>query len=112
MPMDLLNILDHMHGATVCVNGHSYQIDPHGVARGVDDVDARKLLLNSAGVWKMIPRRTAVQVAQPTTREPALAKQHRSTAPAPEPEPEPVVQVSAESIKTFTRKGRKPAITR
>jgi hypothetical protein len=41
---DLVNLLDHMKGKGVCVNGTIYQIDAEGIARDVSDNDAQKLL--------------------------------------------------------------------
>lgn len=42
--MDLVNLKPHMAGQKVQVNGRVYQIDPHGVLKGIPDADAQKLL--------------------------------------------------------------------
>lgn len=49
--MDLLNLLDHKKNTKVLVNGTIYAIGPNGVAKGVKDDDAAKLLQNDR-VWK------------------------------------------------------------
>lgn len=45
---DLVNLLRHMAGKSVLVNGTVYQIDPEGVVTDVADTDAAKLLQNKA----------------------------------------------------------------
>lgn len=78
--MDLRNSLEHARNTVVTVNGHDYQIDAHGVAHGVNEVDAKKMLRNAGRVWSEIPRREAVKAAQP--RE-ASETPMPSTAAAP-----------------------------
>ena len=50
--MDVRNNLKGMWGTDVNVNGTTYHIDDDGIARGLKDVDAAKLISFSSGVWK------------------------------------------------------------
>lgn len=93
--MDLRNSLEHARGSVVSVNGHDYSIDDHGVARGVADEDARKLLCNADGAWKVIPRREAVQVAQSRDAEVPLVPKVEQPDPIPvTPAPTPGAPVA------------------
>lgn len=46
--VDLLNLLPHMKGKSVLVNGTQYQIDQDGIAHGVAQADADRLLHSKA----------------------------------------------------------------
>lgn len=62
--MDLLNVLDHKRGTRVAVNGKVYEIGMDGVAKGVEQEHADKLLQN-AKVWKVHdPKRASAIRAQ------------------------------------------------
>jgi hypothetical protein len=98
--MDLRNSLEHARNSVVTVNGHDYKIDAQGVAHGVADLDAKKLLANAAGAWKVAPRREAVQVAPPhTASETPVASS--VTAPAA-----PIVDAGAQDAQQPGKRGR------
>lgn len=50
--VDLVNLLEHKRGTRVLVNGTVYDIGEDGIARGVANSDADKMLQNSR-VWKI-----------------------------------------------------------
>jgi uncharacterized membrane protein len=50
--VDLVNLLEHKRGTRVLVNGTVYDIGEDGIARGVANSDADKMLQNSK-VWKI-----------------------------------------------------------
>lgn len=61
---NLINLLERKKNTKVLVNGTVYEIGPDGVAEGVKDADAEKLLQNER-VWKIYdPRRVSAQKAQ------------------------------------------------
>jgi hypothetical protein len=99
--MDLKNRHEHMRGKTVLVNGNRYQVEQDGVARNVDQADAKKLLQGEA--WRIHTARKAV--SKPDTKpsipvpaakpEPAPAPE----APTPPVEPEPEAQEAPEAVE-------------
>lgn len=98
--MDLRNSLDHTRNSVVTVNGHDYKIDAQGIARGVDDLDAKKLLANAAGAWKVMPRREAVQVAPPH-KAPETPVADSVAAPAA-----PTADAGAQDAQQSAKRGR------
>lgn len=53
--MILRNDLEHMRNQSILVNGHTYKMDGDGVARDVEQDDAKKLLGNARGCWHVVP---------------------------------------------------------
>lgn len=72
---DLVNLLRHMAGKGVLVNGTVYQLDDDGVVRDVPEADAAKLLLNKA--WMEF---TPEAAAQREERRKALRDQFKQEA--------------------------------
>lgn len=64
--MDLQNALPHMRGKSIMVNGTTYVVDAHGVARDVADGDADKLLRRTNGAWRVCIERQPVRGGEPT----------------------------------------------
>lgn len=87
--MDLENLHAHKRGTSVKVNGTAYEIDSKGVARGVKDADALKLLADRTSWRKVITRAPAPPAppAQAPVSAPPSAPAESAPPPAP---PEPV----------------------
>lgn len=84
--MDLRNKLSHMQGMSVKVNGTRYHIGADGVARDVQDEDAKKLLQNDA--WSVYTQRSPVPGK--AVEKPSMpAPEPPQAAPKPEKDPEP-----------------------
>lgn len=100
--MDLQNVLRHMRGKSVVVNGTRYQVDADGVAAGVSGNDASKLLLNQDAWRPYIPPQNKRGVTpkpnlkaeakpKPVTVEPEVKPEVKPEV-EPEAEPEPEVK--------------------
>lgn len=100
--MDLQNVLPHMRGKSVKVNGNSYPLDMDGVARGVASEDAAKLLKNR-DAWRSHvartpsapPKANLAAEAKPAKPEPPKAPEPPA-APAEEPAPPPPPKAEVE----------------
>lgn len=66
--MDLLNVLDHKKNTRVAVDGTVYEIGPDGVAKGVTEAHAAKLLQN-VKVWKKHDPKRAAAVREQAKKE-------------------------------------------
>jgi hypothetical protein len=58
-PIDLRNVLPHMRGKAVVVDGNTYSIGPDGVARDVAEADAQQLLQRAGSPWRLCTKRRA-----------------------------------------------------
>ncbi len=102
--MDLENLLPHKRGTKVSVNGSIYEIDSKGIAHGVKEADAKKLLAAPRS-WRLRIERSPVKtapaapagiipevVAAPVPEEVIIEVEAPAAAPveaaAPEAEPE------------------------
>lgn len=84
--MDVQSLHEHMKGQKILVNGTSYEIGADGIARGVKEDDAKKLL-SMAASW----RKPVVRSAVPESKTVApVALEAEKTPPAGEAEwPDP-----------------------
>jgi hypothetical protein len=76
MAADVQNMLAHMRGQWISIDGHDYKLDDLGIVRGVPEEDAKQLLQRKNTAWRRLPERTPVA-------------EQAVTAPAPLPEPIP-----------------------
>lgn len=65
MPVDVRNVLPHMKGSSVNIDGREYKLDAEGVIRGVSDDDAKQLLGYRGTPWRVLTARTPVAATKP-----------------------------------------------
>jgi hypothetical protein len=79
--MDLECLQGHMRGQKVLVNGNLYTVGADGIAKGVKDADAPKLLASKV-CWRKVAT-TPAELPQTPVKPPAVAAPVESlTAPA------------------------------
>lgn len=99
--MDLQNVLPHMRGKGVRVNGTSYALDDQGVAKGVSQEDAAKLLQNR-DAWRVYVVRSPSKGVPPKANLAAAAKPPPVVKPSPveaTPPPVPVEEIEGEEAE-------------
>jgi len=89
--MDLKNTHLHARNTSVKVQGRVYEIDPKGIARGVEPEHARRLLKDKVA-WKVYRQPTESEpepTVAPVIEKPKVPTEPMVEAPAPMPGPGP-----------------------